>query len=66
MLRALLRYLFFTVPGIFLRGLEYILFDKNEITFAYFIYQDQENKDKKEHNILLKYLEKCRSLQKDN
>lgn len=66
MLKALLRYLFFTAPGIFRRGLEFVLFDKVEITSAYFIYQEQEDKDKKEHNILIKYLEKCRSSQKDS
>ena len=66
MLKALLRYLFFTTPGIFRRCLEFVLFDKVEITSAYFIYQEQEDKDKKEHNILIKYLEKCRSSQKDS
>lgn len=62
MLRALLRYLFFTVPEYFLRGLEFILFDADEINNVYFTVQEQENKDIKERRVLLNYLEKCRRL----
>ena len=60
MFRALLRYLFFTCPGVFLRGLEFIVFDKEEITQTYFDTEDQKNKQDEENRILINYLEQCR------
>lgn len=60
MLKALIRYLFFTVPGTFLRGLEFVLFDREEIVSSGFTVQDQENKALEERRILLEHLERCR------
>ena len=44
MLRALLRYLLFEVPVGFLKGLAFIIFDKDEIVGTHFTVEDQKNK----------------------
>lgn len=60
MIKALIRYLFFSMPQVFIRGLEFILFDKDEIIATAFTVQDQYNKTVEERRILLEHLERCR------
>lgn len=60
MLKALIRFIFFTSIGSFIRGLEFIIFDKEEIISTGFTVQDQYNKRLEERRILIEYLENCR------
>jgi hypothetical protein len=60
MLRALLRYLLFEVPVGFIKGLSFILFDKEEIMNTSFTVQDQISKEAEENRILVEYLNRCR------
>ena len=60
MLKAILRYLFFIIPSSFLRGLEFIIFDKEEVISAHFVVQDQYDKEIEKRKILLEHLERCR------
>ena len=60
MLRALLRYLLFEVPVGFIKGLAFIIFDKDEIVGTHFTVEDQKNKAEMENKILVDYLNRCR------
>ena len=60
MIKALLRYIFFSIPAIFIRGLEFILFDREEIVDIRLLVQDQYDKAAEERRILLEHLENCR------
>jgi hypothetical protein len=60
MLRALLRYLLFEVPVGFIKGLSFIIFDKDEIIGTHFTVDDQVDKAAEENRILVNYLNRCR------
>lgn len=47
------------MPSSFLRGLEFIIFDREEIISTGYTVQDQEDKAIKERKVLLEHLERC-------
>ena len=59
MIYALIRYLLFEIPSAFLRGLAFILFEKDEITGAVFTCRKIKKPINKQA-IITKYLERCR------
>lgn len=61
MIYALLRYLFIEVPAAFLKGLGFVIFDKDEIIGTTFICR-RIRKPIDKNAILAEYLERCRKL----
>jgi hypothetical protein len=60
MIKALLRYIFFIIPSYLIRGLEFILFDKEQVVDLRLFTQDRVDKREEERRILLEHLENCR------
>lgn len=69
MLKEVIRFLFFQMPSIFLSGLAYIMFDKQEIwDVRYSLKKQKASKTKKqqEQEMLIKYLKRCRAEEYNN
>ena len=69
MLKEVLRFIFFQTPSIFLNGLAFILFDKQEILdVRYQLRTRKKTKTKKEieNSILVQYLERCKKEQAED
>ena len=69
MLKEVIRFLFFQMPSIFLSGLAYIMFDKQEIWDVRYSLKKQKSKKTKkqqEQEMLIKYLERCKAEEMNN
>lgn len=64
MIKALIRFVFFEMPLIFISGLTYILFEKVEITGCVYTLRKQWRPDIK-RQVLEKYLDDCFKLVQD-
>ena len=58
MIKALIRYIFFVIPVLFLSGLTFILFDKKEVLGGSFTIRRRWRPDIKKQ-VLESYLNKC-------